>query len=117
MQSPSPTTTSAISSSQLCELLRGVLEQKSGNDIVTIDLRGKADFADFMLIASGTSSTHMRALADYASRACKEHDVPILSVTGKEDNRWILVDTAVVVIHIFYPEAREYYDLEGVWNK
>ena len=92
------------------------LENKSADDIIVIDLAGKSDMADYMIIASGTSSTHIRTLADYAERAFNEQNEKILSVEGLEDATWVIVDDPYVIVHIFHPETRDEYKLEKMWE-
>lgn len=81
-----------------------------------MNLAGKADFADSMLIASGTSSRHVGALADRVVQALKSVGFEHVMVEGKESCDWVLVDAGDVVVHIFKPEARRYYNLEKMWS-
>lgn len=92
------------------------LDGKKAADIVTIDLRGKSDIADFMVIASGTSAAHNRALSDIAEETLRAHGASLLSVEGKSEGNWVIVDTPDVVLHIFRPETRRYYGLERMWQ-
>jgi len=92
------------------------LEAKSANDIVVIDLAGKSDMSDYMVIASGTSSTHIKTLADYAERAFNSENEDILSVEGKEDATWVILDDPYVIVHLFHPATREEYNLEKMWE-
>jgi ribosome-associated protein len=92
------------------------LEDSKAKDIVTIDLHGKSDMADFMLIASGTSDRHVSAIADHLTTYIKEHTkASILAVEGLRDANWVLVDTGDIIVHIFRPEVRTFYNLEKMW--
>lgn len=92
------------------------LDQNKADDIVSIDLAGKSDFADRMIVASGTSARHVGALADYVVRALKDAGHTHVQVEGKETCDWVLVDAGNVVVHIFRPELRDYYGLEKMWS-
>ncbi len=96
-------------------LVTQILNNKSAVDITSIDLIGKSDLADNMIIASGTSITHIDTLAEYVVRELKKAGVEILSVQGKP-GKWVIVDTAEVIVHIFHPEQRELYNLERMWQ-
>lgn len=97
-------------------LIVSSLDQDKGQDIVTIDLRGKSDVADYMVIASGTSARHVAALADHLLERLKEAGYSQISLEGKERCDWVLVDAFDVVVHLFRPEAREFYQLEKMWQ-
>ncbi len=103
----------------LQEVLRAIetsLSEHKAQDIVSIDLRGKTDIADAMVVASGISDRHVLALADYVSVALKEIGVAPLSIEGRESRNWVLVDLGDVVVHLFVPEARLFYNLERMWD-
>ena len=92
-----------------------VLRSKGALDITHIDLNGKTDIADSMIIASGTSSRHVAGLADYVSEACEQCGIDVLGVEGKDDAEWVIVDNADIIIHLFKPEMREAIALERMW--
>lgn len=96
-------------------LIQATLEDCKANDIVVIDLHGKSDMADYMVIASGTSDRHVASIAHRLHHALKEAGLPYLQMEGQETGEWVLVDTGDVVIHLFKPEMREYYNLEKMW--
>lgn len=81
-----------------------------------MNLAGKADFADSMVIASGTSSRHVGALADRVAEALKSVGFETVMVEGRESCDWVLVDAGDVVVHLFRPEVRSYYNLEKMWS-
>jgi len=93
------------------------LEESKAKDIVTIDLEGKSDVCNYMIIASGTSDRHVVSIAEKLIYHLKheEDDIPYNS-EGLDQGQWVLVDTAGIVIHLFHPEVREYYDLETLWS-
>lgn len=92
------------------------LDRHKAENIVSIDLHGKTDFADRMIVASGTSARHVGALADYVVKALKDTGLEYVKVEGKENCDWVLVDAGDVVVHIFRPEIRHYYNLEKMWS-
>lgn len=84
--------------------------------MVSIDLTGKSDVADRMVVASGTSARHVGSLADYIVQDLKKAGFESVPVEGKETCDWVLVDAGDVIVHIFRPEMREYYNLEKMWS-
>lgn len=100
----------------IAQALLKTLEEKSAIDPVYIDLAGKSDIADGMIVATGTSNTHRRALSDYIAMKYKELGSPILSESGREAADWILVDSSHVIVHIFSKEMRENYQIEKMWQ-
>ena len=95
--------------------MRSVLDEHSAQDVLTIDVRGKSSVADVMLIASGRSNRHVAALADYVRRDLKSAG-HLPSMEGAEKADWVLVDAGDVVLHIFRPEVRVFYNLEKIWS-
>lgn len=95
---------------------RTALEELKGVDIVEIDVRGKTSMTDWLLIASGTSTRHVKALADDVARAAKNAGIGVMGVEGDDDAEWVLVDLADVVVHIMLPRMREFYGLERLWT-
>jgi ribosome-associated protein len=93
-----------------------VLDSGKAEDIVVINLAGKADFADYMVVASGTSQRHVSALSEHVEKFMSEHHQPILSVEGKPGCDWVLVDCGDVIVHLFRPEMRGAYNLEKMWS-
>lgn len=102
-------------SQKLHRLILATLNDRKADQIVTIDLNNKADFADAMVVASGTSGRHVASLAEHVMDALKTHGIQPL-VEGLETGDWVLVDAGDIIIHIFKPEAREYYRLEKMWT-
>lgn len=92
-----------------------VLEARKADHIVSIDVREKSDFADIMIVASGTSSRHVASLAQYVVTELKSIGL-FPSVEGLESPDWVLVDAGDVIIHLFHPQTRDYYKLEKMWG-
>lgn len=102
------------------EALRADLEKtlhaKSARDIVVINLAGKSDVADYMIVASGTSTTHVGSLADYVGKLFADRGIDPVAAEGMPQNDWVLVDTPYVIVHIFKPEVRAHYQIEKMWQ-
>jgi ribosome-associated protein len=92
------------------------LEDDKAEDIVTIDLEGRSSLADAIVIASGRSARHVAAIAEHLARRLKEAGYGSRPVDGQTQGDWALVDAGDVIVHIFRPEVRDYYDLEGMWS-
>lgn len=101
---------------KLTDLAVGALDNLKGEQMVTFDLRGRSNICDFMVIASGRSNTHVGALADALSKDLKKNEIEILSVAGVEQCDWVVFDANNVVVHIFRPEVRAFYQLEKMWD-
>ncbi|MBL0318725.1 MAG: ribosome silencing factor [Alphaproteobacteria bacterium] len=101
---------------EVLQTIESSLSEHKAQDIVSINLRGKTDVADAMVVASGISDRHVLALAQYVSVALKEIGITPLSIEGKESRNWVLVDLGDVVVHLFVPEARTFYNLEKMWD-
>ena len=106
--------TSANSEAQLARILKSLDDDKA-EDIVQVDLRGKSAMGDYMVICSGRSSRQVTAIAEKLADVLKQ-DYGILSkVEGKEAGDWVLIDTGDVIVHVFRPEVRDFYQLEKMW--
>ena len=93
------------------------LDLNKAQDIVTIDLKDKSSMADFMIIASGTSSRHIQALSEQVLEKLKDNGINESKIEGKESNEWKLVDGIDLIVHIFHPEKRKFYELEKIWSE
>ncbi len=100
---------------KLLNLVQKVLDDNKANDIVTIDLKGKTSIANYMVIASGTSNRHVASLADKLKYELKQNGYTCSS-EGEEKANWVLIDAFDVIVHIFCPEVREFYNLEKMWS-
>jgi ribosome-associated protein len=85
-------------------------------DVVVLDLRGVSDVTDFFVIASGTSDTHVRAIAQHVLEALKQEGMPASASEGVAQGRWALLDFVDCVVHVFHPALRQFYQLERLWS-
>ena len=93
------------------------LDANKAVDIVTIDLANKSSIADFMIIASGNSSRHIQALSEILLDKLKKKGIDNCQLEGKDSSEWKLIDAKDIIIHIFHPEKRKFYDLEKMWSE
>ena len=93
------------------------LDLNKAQDIVTIDLKDKSSMADYMIIASGTSSRHIQSLSEQVLEKFKDNGLKDSKIEGKESNEWKLVDGIDLIVHIFHPEKRKFYELEKIWSE
>jgi len=106
----------AVANSPLLQDVLTALDDAKAENVVSIDLGGKSTIADAMLIATGRSNTHVGAIADRVVKACKEGGVTAPRVEGLPHCDWVLVDAGDVIIHVFRPEVRAFYNLEKMWG-
>lgn len=92
------------------------LDDDKAEDVVTIDLGGRSSLADWIVIANGRSQRHVSAIAEHLARRLKEAGYGTRPLDGMESGDWVLVDAGDVIVHVFRPEVRAYYDLEGMWS-
>ena len=98
-------------------VIEDTLNKNKAYNVVIIDLKKKSYIADYMIIASGTSSRHLQALSEILVNELKRIGLGNCRIEGRESNDWKLVDTNDIIIHIFHPEKREFYDLEKMWSE
>ena len=103
--------------SNLKTIIINTLDSNKALDVISIDLKDKSSMADYMIIASGTSSRHIQSLSEQVLEKLKINGVKDCKIEGKESNDWKLVDGIDVIIHIFNPEKRKSYELEKVWSE
>ena len=94
-----------------------ILDDNKAQNITFIDLKNKSFIADYMVIASGTSSRHLQALSEILVTQLKRLGIDNCRIEGKDSNDWKLVDAQDVIVHIFHPDKREFYDLEKMWSE
>ena len=97
--------------------IENILDDNKAQNIISIDLKNKSYIADYMIIASGTSSRHLQALSEILVNELKKIGLNECHIEGKDSNDWKLVDTQDIIVHIFHPEKREFYDLEKMWSE
>ena len=103
--------------SKIKDNIEKILDNNKALNIKSIDLKNKSFIADYMIIASGTSSRHLQALSEILVAELKKIGLNNCRIEGKDSNDWKLVDTQDVIVHIFHPEKREFYDLEKMWSE
>ena len=94
-----------------------ILNDNKAIDVIAIDLKGKTTVADYMIVASGTSSKHLQSLSEMILEKLKKEGISNCRLEGKESNEWKLVDGIDIVVHIFNPKKRNFYDLEKMWSE
>ncbi len=105
-----------MSPRQIADLAVEVLEDHKAIDIRCLDVTHLTSMMDFMIVATGRSDRHVRALGDALTTFCKEHSIAVLGSEGREAAEWLLVDLVDVVVHIMLPRAREFYEIEKLWD-
>ncbi len=105
------------SAQRTLDLITDSLETSKAVDIVPLDIQGKSALADYMVVASGTSHRHVNAVADHLLRSLKADGQGTSRVEGLSNADWVLIDAGDVIIHIFRPEVREFYQLEKIWSE
>jgi len=103
--------------SDLKQIIINTLDNNKAQDIVSIDLKDKSSMADFMIVASGTSSRHIQSLSEQVLEKLKDNGIQNSKIEGKDSNDWKLVDGIDLIIHIFHPEKRKFYELEKMWSE
>ena len=103
--------------SNLKKIELNTLDSNKALDIVSIDLTNKSSMADYMIIASGTSSRHIQALSEQVLEKFKNNGIQNCTIERKESNDWKLIDGLDVIVHIFNPEKRKFYELEKMWSE
>ena len=104
-----------LTSEELLENILTSLEDDKAEDVVKIDLRGKSEMADYMVIASGRSTRQVGAISEHLVEKLKQEHGRLSKVEGKDAGDWVLIDAGDVIVHVFRPEVREFYQLEKMW--
>lgn len=100
----------------LLEQVRAALEEIKAKDVTEIDVKGRTSVTDYMVIASGTSTRHVKSIADEVVKFAKRTGVMPLGVEGEREAEWVLVDLGDVIVHVMLPRVREFYALERLWT-
>ena len=104
-----------IPSMSMLDLVLNSLQDDKAEDIVTIELQGKSQIADYMVVASGRSTRQVSSIAEKLADSLKEEFGRLSKLEGKDTGDWVLIDTGDVIVHVFRPEVREFYQLEKMW--
>ena len=102
---------------QLKKEIENILNDNKALEIKSINLKDKTSIADFMIIASGNSSKHIQALSEILLDELKKRGISNCRLEGRSSNDWKLIDAMDIIIHIFHPEKRKFYDLERMWSE
>lgn len=105
------------SAAELKSVAETSLDDDKAEDVVVIDLAGRAGFADYMVIATGRSDRHVNAMADRLIQKMKQAGLPSVPAEGTERCEWVLIDGGDVIVQLFKPEVRNFYNLEKLWNE
>lgn len=100
---------------KVLDLVETTLEDDKADQVVVIELAGKTEIADYLVIASGTSQRHVGAMTDHLHRGIKGLGVKSVAVEGDQQCDWVLIDAGDIIVHLFRPEVREFYNLEKIW--
>ena len=103
--------------SDLKQIIINTLDINKAQNIVSIDLKDKSSMADYMIIASGTSSRHIQSLSEQVLKILKDCGISDSKIEGKDSGEWKLVDGIDLIVHIFHPEKRKFYELEKIWSE
>ena len=106
-----------LSSKELLELLLKAGWERRGFNTAVLDMRKAVDWTDYLLILNGRSSRHVKSIAEYIVQKLKEKNIKPYGTEGMEYGRWVVLDYDSVVVHVFLPDLRELYDLEGLWKE
>ena len=106
-----------VKNTNLKNIILDTLDSNKAQDIISIDLENKSSIADYMIIASGTSSRHIQALSEQVLEKLKDNGIKNSKIEGKESNDWKLVDGIDLIVHIFQPEKRKFYEIEKIWSE
>ena len=98
-------------------IILDTLDSNKALDIISIDLKNKSSMADYMIIASGTSSRHIQALSEQVLEKLRGNGIKNSKIEGKESSDWKLVDGIDLIVHIFHPDKRKFYELEKIWSE
>lgn len=101
----------------LKKIILNTLDSNKALDVIAIDLANKSSMADYMIIASGTSSRHIQALSEQVLEQFRNNGIINCKIEGKDSNDWKLIDGIDLIVHIFNPEKRKFYELEKMWSE
>ena len=105
----------SMNSEELCDLIIDALDEVKARDVVKLDVRELTTVTDYMIVASGTSNRHVKALAESVSDKCREAGRRPSGIEGEDGSEWVLIDLDDALVHIMLPRVREFYNLEKLW--
>lgn len=105
-----------MNSEELCDLVTEALEEVKAQDIVRLDVKDMTTVTDYMIVASGTSSRHVKALADTVTEKCREAGHKPVGIEGEQGGEWVLLDLRDILVHVMLPRVRDFYNLEKLWS-
>jgi ribosome-associated protein len=100
----------------ILKIVQEVLDERKGQNITTLDVRGKTSFTDYMVVVTGTSDRHLKSLCDYVAEKLKESGIKPLGIEGDLGSDWVLLDLGDVIVHAMNAQARGFYQLEKLWS-
>ena len=107
----------AVEIPKLKKIIEKTLNQNKAMNIISIDFKGKTSIADYMVIASGTSSKHIQSLSEILLKELENNGLNKCKIEGRTSNDWKLIDAIDIIVHIFHPNKRKFYDLEKMWSE
>jgi ribosome-associated protein len=116
-QAPTGAVSQALAAEQTLKLILSRLDDMKAEETVTIDLRGKSAFSDYMIVTTGRANRHVGAIAENLAKGLKENGIKGIHVEGLPNCDWVLIDSGDVIVHVFRPEVREFYNLERMWTQ
>lgn len=102
---------------QLAQAIAEILDDTRAKNIKIVEIKDKTDIADYFVLANGTSSTHVKALAGELEFKMEQRDIKVEAIEGRDNNAWIVLDYSHVIVHVFSREAREFYDLDRLYGE
>ena len=105
-----------MNSEEICDLVVAALEEVKAQDIVRLDVKDMTTVTDYMIVASGTSSRHVQALADAVAEKAREAGHRPVGIEGEDGGEWVLIDLQDTLVHVMLPRVREFYNLEKLWS-
>lgn len=105
-----------MQSDSLTQFAIDKIDDMKGRDVVSIDVKNKSSFTDFMVVASGNSNKHVQSIAEHVALEAKSHDIEVIGIEGQDVGEWCLIDLGEVVVHVMTDAARDLYELEKLWG-
>ncbi len=113
---PAPALKARPDADETLNLILSRLDDMKAEETVTIDLRGKSSITDYMIVTTGRANRHVGAIAENVAKGLKESGAPAPHIEGLPNCDWVLIDSGDVIVHVFRPEVREFYNLEKMWD-